>query len=225
MRIIPSFLSVLVFLPCQIRIGDPGRLELQHARDHFFFSGITVKFGLAYYSSSTLLNVTLSSMICYRLLRHAQTVKQYLGNRHASPYIAIVGLVVESMLPFTFSSIAFLISYGMWSQGAVVFSFVHPLVMVCSRAPLFHSSNGVNWYAVRHTTNADPAHGQRRGMAEGRNWCPRINNQGPSQSSGYVKSGKYWWEWRGHTFGDVAQCASATGSREWPGVSTRVPCC
>ncbi|KAF8549710.1 hypothetical protein OG21DRAFT_1420900 [Imleria badia] len=97
-----------------------------------FFSGIAARFGLAYFSSSTLLNVTLSCMICYRLLRHARTVKKYLGNRHASPYIAIVALVVESMLPFTCCNIAFLVSYGMLSQEGVVFSFIHPLMMCVS---------------------------------------------------------------------------------------------
>ncbi|KAF8549711.1 hypothetical protein OG21DRAFT_1606303 [Imleria badia] len=111
-----------------------------------FFSGIIVKFGVAYYSSSALLNVTLSCMICYRLLRHARTVKQYLGNRHASPYIAIVALIVESMLPFTFSSIAFLVSYGMRSQSAVVFSFVHPIIMcVTPQMLILRVANAKAW--------------------------------------------------------------------------------
>ncbi|KAF8549708.1 hypothetical protein OG21DRAFT_561996 [Imleria badia] len=97
-----------------------------------FFSGTAAKFALAYYSSSTLLNVTVSCMICYRLLCHARTVKKYLGTRHASPYIAIVTLMVESMLPFTLYNITFLVSYGMLSQEAVVFTFVHPLIICVS---------------------------------------------------------------------------------------------
>ena len=147
-----------------------------------FFSGIAAKFGLAFFASSTFLNMTLSCMICYRLLRHARTVKKYLGDRHASPYIAIVMLVVESMLPFTFSNIAFLVSYGMLSQDAVVFSFVHPLMMVRSRTPLFESENGANKYVVCLTTDAHPPRSQRRGMAKGRNWDSSINYQGPFES-------------------------------------------
>lgn len=147
-----------------------------------FFTGTAAKLALAYYSSSTFLNVILTCMICYRLLRHARIVKSYLGGRHASPYIAIVGLVVESVLPFTLSSIAFLVSYGIGSQSVVVFSFVHPLVMVCSPMITFASANGADEYAVCLPTNAHPPRGHGRGMAKGRKRVPRIDNQDPSES-------------------------------------------
>ena len=98
-----------------------------------FFSGIAAKLGLAYYSISTFVNLSLSCMICYRLVCHARIIKEYLGYKHASPYMAIVALVIESVLPFTLSSIAFLVSYGMGSQAAAVFSFIHPQIMVRGR--------------------------------------------------------------------------------------------
>ncbi|KAN0096982.1 hypothetical protein V8E55_001428 [Tylopilus felleus] len=97
-----------------------------------FFSGPSAKIGLAYFSSSAFLNVILSFMICYRLLSHARTVKQYLGDKHASPYIIIVSLVVESVLPFTLSGIAFVVSYGMGSPTVGAFSYIHPLVTCVS---------------------------------------------------------------------------------------------
>lgn len=120
-------------------------------------------------------------MICYRLLRHARIVRKYLGDKHASPYITIVALIVESVLPFTLSGIAFLVSHGMGSQSAVAFSFVHSLVMVRSKMPSLESVMGADEYSVFLATNADPPRRrQGRGMAKGRNHSPRIDNQDPS---------------------------------------------
>lgn len=130
-----------------------------------FFSGPSAKIGLAYFSSSAFLNVILSFMICYRLLSHARTVKQYLGDKHASPYIIIVSLVVESVLPFTLSGIAFVVSYGMGSPTVGAFSYIHPLVTVCSRTPTLESVAGADEYTVRLTTAVDPSRRLGRRMA------------------------------------------------------------
>lgn len=172
-----------------------------------FYSGLASKIGLAYYSSSTFLNVTLMSMICYQLLSHARAVKQYFGDKHASPYITIVALVVESVLPFTLSSIAFLVSYGMGSQSAVVFSFIHPLVMV--RSTTFESAIGANEHAVHLTTDADPPRCQGRGVEEGRKYAhaSRIDHQDSSWSFRHVEPRPFWWEWSGRAFGDITSCA------------------
>ena len=54
-------------------------------------------------------------MICYRLLSHAKLVKECLSDHHASPYFSVTVLIVESVLPYTMSGIAFLILFGMGS--------------------------------------------------------------------------------------------------------------
>ncbi|KAH0828728.1 hypothetical protein J3R83DRAFT_3140, partial [Lanmaoa asiatica] len=95
----------------------------------FFFSGLAAKLGLAYYTVSVFLKATLTCMICYRLLRHAKVVREFLGKEHASLYYRIVMLLVESVLPYTLSGIAFLVSYGIRSQLAIVFSCVYTLMM------------------------------------------------------------------------------------------------
>ena len=95
-----------------------------------FFSGDAAKLGLAYYSTSVFLNTTLTCMICYRLLSHAKLVKECLGDHHASPYLSLTMLLVESILPYTLSGIMLLISYGVKSDKEVALSQVYTVMTV-----------------------------------------------------------------------------------------------
>ena len=101
-----------------------------------YSSGFTAVCALTYPLVSVLLNVTLTCMICYRLLWHAETVKKYLGDQHASPYFTITMLLVESTLPYTISEIAFLVSCGLGSQTMLGFARVSALMMVGYRSPV-----------------------------------------------------------------------------------------
>ena len=94
------------------------------------FSGLSSKLGLACYSVSVFLNAALACIICYRLVWHARTVEEYLGEEQESPYSGIVVLLVESVLPYTLSGIAFLISYGVGSQTAITFLCVYTSMTV-----------------------------------------------------------------------------------------------
>ncbi|KAG8221478.1 hypothetical protein J3R82DRAFT_1691 [Butyriboletus roseoflavus] len=136
-----------------------------------FFQGVASQLGLAYYTVSVFLTAMLTWMICYRLVRHGRKIKEDLGSEYASPYFAIVALVVESMFPCTLSGIAFLISFGLRSQQSVFFSFVFVMMMVRG---LISSLGGVDrqltalmHVAVYITPNADPPRGNEESMDEG----------------------------------------------------------
>ncbi|KAN0082514.1 hypothetical protein V8E55_008309 [Tylopilus felleus] len=73
-----------------------------------FFSGLSAKFGLTYYSSSCI------------------------GEEYAVPYFSIMRLLVESVLPLTLSGIAFLVSYGIGSPSEVAVPQVYSLMMCVS---------------------------------------------------------------------------------------------
>jgi len=87
-----------------------------------FFAGVAAQLGLAYYSVSVFLNVLLTCLICYRVIQHGRRIRQHLGPDHATFYFSIVTLVVESMLPYTLSGVAFLVSLGTGSatSGALL---------------------------------------------------------------------------------------------------------
>jgi len=95
-----------------------------------FYTGVASQFGLAYCGVSVALSTILACMICYRLVRHGRRVREHLGHEYASPYFAVVTLVVESVLPCTLSGIAFLVSLGVGSPTSVAFVCVY-FMMLC----------------------------------------------------------------------------------------------
>ncbi|KAF9223135.1 hypothetical protein BS17DRAFT_155553 [Gyrodon lividus] len=96
------------------------------------FTGLALILGLAYWSISVLLNITVTSIICYRMVWHGMKVKKQLGNKYACTYFDVVSIIVESVLPYTLSGIAFLVSFGLESTTSVTFFSVYVLVMCVS---------------------------------------------------------------------------------------------
>ncbi|KAN0082583.1 hypothetical protein V8E55_008378, partial [Tylopilus felleus] len=94
-----------------------------------FFAGVASQLGLAYYSASVFLNVLLTCMICYRLLQYGRRAREQLGRDHASFYFSVVTLVVESMLPYTLSGVAFLVALGTGSSTSSAFLPVYVFSM------------------------------------------------------------------------------------------------
>ncbi|KAF8548726.1 hypothetical protein OG21DRAFT_1422559 [Imleria badia] len=97
-----------------------------------FFSGIAAQLGLAYYCVSVGLTAILTGVICYRMATHGQEVKKHLGKDYASVYFALLSLIVESVLPYTLSGIAFLVSFGVGSSTSIAFACVYMLMMCIS---------------------------------------------------------------------------------------------
>ena len=95
-----------------------------------FFVGIVAELGLAYYSLSVGLTAMLTWIICHRMVKHALDVKEHLGKDYASVYFALFALIIESMLPYTLSGIAFLVSFGVGSPTSIAFACVYILMMV-----------------------------------------------------------------------------------------------
>ncbi|KAG9316986.1 hypothetical protein JVU11DRAFT_1166 [Chiua virens] len=96
----------------------------------FFFRKVGAQLCLAYYSISVLSTAMLTAMICYRMIWHGREIRTHLGHEFASPYFGILALVVESVLPYTLASMAFLVALGVGSQLLTVFGYVHISMMV-----------------------------------------------------------------------------------------------
>ncbi|KAI9457703.1 hypothetical protein HD554DRAFT_1768688 [Boletus coccyginus] len=95
-----------------------------------FVSSFGSRTALAYYTVCVFLNVTLTSMICYRIIRYGKLVQAELGREYSLGYFAVAGIIVESALPFTLSSIAFLVTWGVNSQVMIPFEWVY-FMMTC----------------------------------------------------------------------------------------------
>ncbi|KAJ2987416.1 hypothetical protein NUW54_g9431 [Trametes sanguinea] len=88
--------------------------------DGNYFVGISTKFGTAWNSLTFSFNVIVTSLICGRII--------YIGRRLSFSdegtrvYTGAVSIIIESALPFTIGSMAYVITYGIGSDVAVAFS-------------------------------------------------------------------------------------------------------
>ncbi|KAF8550705.1 hypothetical protein OG21DRAFT_1419263, partial [Imleria badia] len=64
---------------------------------------------LAYFGICVFFNMTLTTLICYRVIHHGKLVRAELGHGFSSVYFSVAGIVIESALPYTLSGIASLV--------------------------------------------------------------------------------------------------------------------
>ncbi|KAF9235459.1 hypothetical protein BU15DRAFT_64815 [Melanogaster broomeanus] len=96
------------------------------------FAGLASTYALSYYTASALLNSSVTGIICYRMVSHGMMVKKQLGQEYAHLYFNVVSIIVESVLPFSLSGVAFLISLGIGSETSTAFYSVYVTLMCIS---------------------------------------------------------------------------------------------
>ena len=91
--------------------------------DSSLFSGVTVSFGLPYFTISVALNVLLTLIIAFRLLLHDRNLKEAIGfySGISSIYRTIVTMLVESCALYAVVSICFIVPYGMSHHASAIF--------------------------------------------------------------------------------------------------------
>jgi hypothetical protein len=70
-----------------------------------FFRGKVVDFGVPWASLSVSLNVTITALISYRILRARSIIKKLRegeGSKSLNVYVGIAAIFIESALPFVF---------------------------------------------------------------------------------------------------------------------------
>ncbi|KAJ7119456.1 hypothetical protein C8R44DRAFT_624334 [Mycena epipterygia] len=78
-----------------------------------FFCGQTVNFGVPWAALSVSLNVTITAMITFQILRARSAIKELRESADSlKVYISIAAILIESSLPFSILGIIFAITYG-----------------------------------------------------------------------------------------------------------------
>ncbi|KAL1943549.1 hypothetical protein VTO73DRAFT_3994 [Trametes versicolor] len=115
----------VITTPCILYLGTAALgvmtcvfTSLPHSN---FFVGHAAKVALAYSSAVIALNVTLSTLICSRLLWRARAVETTLGPRVVRRYTSAAALVVEGALPYTLFGIAYVVTLGTNSPTSILF--------------------------------------------------------------------------------------------------------
>ncbi|KAH7890464.1 hypothetical protein F5I97DRAFT_1933774 [Phlebopus sp. FC_14] len=97
-----------------------------------FFGGLASHVGLAYYATSILLNTIVTTVICYRVVYHGMKIKRQLGPECACTYFDVATVIIESVLPYTVSGLAFVVSFGVGSALSITFGSVYLMFMSIS---------------------------------------------------------------------------------------------
>ncbi|KAG6372977.1 hypothetical protein JVT61DRAFT_1727 [Boletus reticuloceps] len=66
----------------------------------------------------------------FRMVTHVREVKKQLGADYASVHFSLLSIIIESVLPYTLSGIAFLVSFGVGSGTSIAFACVYILMMM-----------------------------------------------------------------------------------------------
>lgn len=91
--------------------------------DSSLFSGITVSFGLPYFTISVALNVLLTVIIAWRLLLHSRSFEKAVGSTSAitSMCRSIVTMLIESCALYAVASLCFIVPYAMSNYASAIF--------------------------------------------------------------------------------------------------------
>jgi len=105
--------------------------------DSSLFSGITVSFGLPYFTISVALNVLLTIIIAWRLMLHGRNLKKAVGLPTSgifTIYKSVVTMLIESSALYAVVSICFIVPYAMSRHESAIFLSVLARVQII--APL-----------------------------------------------------------------------------------------
>ncbi|KAI0777554.1 hypothetical protein BD413DRAFT_182180 [Trametes elegans] len=114
MVVFPSIIWLSSLACCLALLYYSGR------PDGNYFAGIATKFATAWNSLTFSFNVIVTALICSRIV--------YIGRRltfaddASRSYVGAVAIMIESALPFTIGSMAYVITYGIGSDIAYAFS-------------------------------------------------------------------------------------------------------
>ena len=92
----------------------------------------TLRSGLPWFSLSVGLNIIVTLMICFRLIRMRALLKQALAPEMSSMYTNIAAMVVESSAPFSIVGIGLLITTIRNGPLSPAFAYVWNMFYVCS---------------------------------------------------------------------------------------------
>lgn len=138
----------IIIFPCIIYVATLGKSQLNHASSMRatvfaalgilllyssgspsadFFSGLSVKFGLSYYSLTIGLNIILTCLILGRIIYLSKAV--YVPQKKSSLH-KYISIIVESALPYSIAGIAWLVSYGLESDIQIFFGGLYAMFTV-----------------------------------------------------------------------------------------------
>ncbi|KAI0319584.1 hypothetical protein OF83DRAFT_1054702 [Amylostereum chailletii] len=111
-----------------------------------FFKGKTVNFDVPWTALSVALNIVVTCLITYRILRARRALRETLSPESLRVFTGVIAILIESALPFSVLGIVFTVTYGKNLDGGPAFSFIWGTL--CALSPqliIFRVATGQAW--------------------------------------------------------------------------------
>jgi Zn-dependent protease len=92
---------------------------------------MSVTFGTAYTATSVGLNVLATIMITIRLVLHRQLILNTLPPEHATHYVSVATIVIESAALYSIFALGFMVSYAIKNPLSQIFMALASVCQVC----------------------------------------------------------------------------------------------
>ncbi|KAJ6562492.1 hypothetical protein B0H19DRAFT_1069108 [Mycena capillaripes] len=122
--------------------------------DSSFFHGKTVNYGVVWIALTVSLNIMVTGMILFRILRIRGNLRaRFLGNAGSSAiYTGVAAMLIESALPFSALGLITAVTYGKNLDIAPAFVFIWgPFTAIAPQFIIFRVASGRAW--SRHTAS------------------------------------------------------------------------
>ncbi len=185
--------------------------------DASLWTKTTVQFTLPYFSISIGLNILLTLLLVGRLLYISYNTRNTIGKEHASTYISIASMLVESATPYAITGLIFIITYARNSNVQNLVLPVLSQIMVsigyasqCTISRLTGVALAVYQPGGHHLARR---HGSRSHYEDDRN-CRSSFTGAYQVRSASSCGGQLWSEVAGRFFGDRSDRVRNVG-RTW----------
>lgn len=144
-----------------------------------FFSGITINFGTPWIALTLTFNVLVTAMISTRLLLMQKKVRAVLGPEHTKLYTGVIAILIESALPFSLLSIAYIIPYARNDPESLALVGIWGCFCVCVSSFCILSLSNIlrPSESVTASNHSSSCHGKRlvKGHDGPRYWHQRLH--------------------------------------------------
>jgi len=145
----------IIALPCLVWLASLGlgisTLYYSGSPGGDDYAGLAQTTSTAYLSCTMAINISMSALICGRILYFARTTERVLMNGGTRQYFSIVTIIVESALLYTTFGIMYLVTFAIGSDlGALFMSFYAMFTVISPQLIILRVVKGSAWGRTTH---------------------------------------------------------------------------
>ncbi|KAH9915533.1 uncharacterized protein B0H18DRAFT_885862 [Fomitopsis serialis] len=171
----------IIALPCLVWLASLGlgisTLYYSGSPGGNDYAGLAQTTSTAYLSCTMAINISMSALICGRILWFARTTERVLMNGSTRQYFGIVTIIVESALLYTVFGIMYLVTFAVGSDlGALFMSFYAMFTVISPQLIILRVVKGSAWGRTTHNNMTTISFADRSISGNATNGSRTMNN-------------------------------------------------